>query len=64
MNVILHPSWVATAGIGDIVRHFQTRGFEVSNAVGSRFFHLAPPPVRTPPTELEHTLRIFQGRCP
>lgn len=62
--ITIHPAWVARAGIGDIVRHYQLRGFEVSNAVGSRFFHVEPRPVRPPPTELEHTLRIFQGRCP
>lgn len=40
MNVVLHPSWVTRVGVGDIVRHFQTRGLDVSNVVGSRFFHI------------------------
>ncbi len=37
-KIIVHPSWLHKAGAGDIVRHFQLRGFDVSNQVGSRFF--------------------------
>jgi nucleoside diphosphate kinase len=59
--IVLHPRWVERAGVGDIVRHFQTRGFDVSNVVGSRFFHLEPPPARPPPSELDNILAIFRG---
>lgn len=38
--VIVFPKWLERAGAGDIVRHFQTRGFEIGNAPGSRFMHI------------------------
>lgn len=40
--IVIHPKWVERAGAGDIVRSFQTRGFAVTNCVGSRYFHLVP----------------------
>lgn len=40
--IYLHSAWVARAGIGDIVRHFTLRGFDISNPVGSRFYQVKP----------------------
>jgi hypothetical protein len=57
--IYLHPNWVAKAGVGDIVRHFQMRGFAVSNEVGSRFFHVEPHP-STPKTVLDETVALFR----
>lgn len=36
--IVVHQKWLERAGIGDIVRHFQLRGYDVSNQVGSRYF--------------------------
>jgi hypothetical protein len=57
--IYLHPNWVAKAGVGDIVRHFQTRGFGVSNETGSRFFHVEPLPA-PPRTLLDETIALFR----
>lgn len=57
--IYLHPAWVSKAGVGDIVRHFQTRGFAISNEVGSRFFHVEPHP-QAPRSLLDETIALFR----
>lgn len=61
MTIVIHPRFAEKAGAGDIVRHFQVRGFDVGNVPGSRFMHVEPkvepPPVRPPPT-----VRLYRPR--
>ncbi len=54
--VCIHPKWLEQAGAGDIVRHFQLRGFTLTNPAGSRRLHVVPIP-RTP---LDETLALFR----
>lgn len=40
--IVIHQAWVRRAGIGDIVRHFTLRGYDVGCPVGSRYFSVEP----------------------
>lgn len=46
--IVLHPKWIHRAGVGDIVRHFDRLGFDVSNRVGSPFLIVKPKPAVVP----------------
>jgi hypothetical protein len=61
--IVIHPTTVARAGIGDLVRHWQLRGYTIGNPAGSRYLHVTePPPVRPPPSEETDTVRLYRPR--
>ncbi len=45
--VIVFPKWLERAGAGDVVYHWQLRGYDIGNVAGSRFMHVEPKPATT-----------------
>jgi hypothetical protein len=66
-DIVIHARWLEKSGVGDIVRHFQVRGFDVTgNESGSRYFHVRekPHPLQADIDKVNALMRPLSQRFP